>query len=180
MAKMIAMLTMLVLAFMLAVLIPMGVTGNLNKAAFDTLLGRVPELAVIEEDPASPLVVTLNAERTRLTEWDAQLKKQEELLALREGELSSTLAEVKTIQAEITSAMDELDERQTAGMTEVANTLSTMEAANAAIDLEAMTPEQAAMLLPMIDKKSRGEILDAMTDTQHRSLIFQIMQESKY
>lgn len=180
MAKMIAMLTVLVASFMLAVIVPMAANGRLNKESLDRILGREAVLEVVEEDPAGPLVESLNTERARLSEWDSKLRKQADLLAIREGELSATWNEVRTIQAEITAAMDELDDRQTAGMTEVANTLATMEAKNAAVDLEAMTPEQAALLLPMIDERARGEILDSMTDTQHRALIFQVMQEAKY
>jgi flagellar motility protein MotE (MotC chaperone) len=180
MGKLIAMLTVIVAAFLMALVIPMAASGKLNKESLDKILGRTPELVEEEPDPASPLVVSLNEERARLTQWESDLTKRESLLALREGELSSTLSDVKAIQAEIAASMDELDEDQKKGMTQVASALASMEPENAAMDLESMTPERAAMLLPMIDEKVQGEILDAMTDAQHRSLIFQIMQEPKY
>lgn len=180
MGKIVAKLTVIGAAFLMAMVIPMAASGKLNQESLDKIRGRESEMIEEEPDPVSPLVTSLNEERTRLTEWDAGLTKRESLLALREGELSSTLSEVKTIQAAIAASMDDLDEQQKAGVAQVATTLAVMEPSNAAMDLESMTPERAAMLLPMIDEKKRGEILDEMTDVRHRSLIFQIMQESKY
>ena len=180
MKKLIATLVMVIAAFMVAVVVPMAVTGKLNKESIDKILGREAQLETDEPDPANALLQSLDTERDRLKEWEADLAKREELLTLREQELSSTLDEVTQMQASITAAMDDMDSDQQDRMMEVATTLGSMKPDNAAADLESMTPEQAARLLPMIDERSRGKILDAMNDLQHRSLILQIMQESKY
>ncbi|MFP6582273.1 MAG: hypothetical protein VCD00_06925 [Candidatus Hydrogenedentota bacterium] len=180
MKKIIATLVALVAVFMLAVVVPMAVSGYLNKASIDTLLGREPSLEADEPDPATALVQSLNEERDRLRAVEADLQKREELLTLRESDLSATLAEVKAIQEAVSANMDTLDAQQEAGIAEVAKTLSSMKADNAAVELESMTPEQAARLLPLISERSKGKILDAMSDLQHRSLILQILQESKY
>jgi flagellar motility protein MotE (MotC chaperone) len=180
MGKIITTLVVVIAAFMLAVVIPMAASGNLNKESIDKILGREVLLEPNEPDPASTLLQSLNEERERLTAWDADLKKRENLLALREADLSSTVKEVQAMQEQINSSMDTLDEEAMAGIEEVAKTLGTMKPDNAAKDLEAMTPEQAAKLLPLIEERSRGKILDAMEDLQHRSLILQIMQETKY
>lgn len=180
MGKLIATLVMVVAAFLLAVVIPMAATGKLNKESIDKIRGVEVTLEAEEPDPATPLLQSLEAERERLNELAADLAKREELLTLREQELSSTLQEVTQMQASIAAAMDEMDADQQERMMEVAKTLGSMKATNAADDLESMTPEQAAVLLPLIDERARGKILDAMDDLQHRSLILQIMQESKY
>lgn len=180
MGKLIATLLGVVLAFLLAVVIPMAATGKLDKASIDKILGKEVVLEPDEPDPANSLLVSLDAERERLKEWESKLSKREEFLNLREQELSSTLNEVTQMQESIAAAMDTMDEDQQKRMMEVAKTLGTMKPNNAADDLESMTPEQAARLLPMIDERARGKILDAMDDLQHRSLILQIMQESKY
>lgn len=180
MGKIIATLVAIVAAFMLAVVVPMAASGFLNKESIDTILGRTPELEESKPDPASALVKSLGEERERLKVWDAELKKREELLTLRETDLSTTLNEVKEIQASVMANMDSLDADQQAGIEEVAKTLSSMKPDNAAQDLEAMTPEQAAKLIPLISDRSRGKILDSMKDLQHRSLILQILQENRY
>lgn len=180
MGKFIAILVTVVAAFLLAVTIPLAASGRLNKESIDTILGREAELEPDMPDPANALLQSLDSERTRLSEWEADLQKREELITLREQELSATLDEVTQMQASIAAAMDEMDADQQERMMEVAKTLGTMRPENAADDLESMTPEQAARLLPMIDERPRGKILDAMDDLQHRSLILQIMQESKY
>ena len=180
MGKIIATLTLVALAFIAALVVPLALSGKLNKDSMNTIMGREPEVLMEKVDPAGPLMQSLTEEQERLSTWDTDLTKREELLKLREADVSSTLAEVKTIQAEITQAMDQLDKEQQDRLTTLAKTLGGMKAAKAAESLEQMTPEQASVLLPIINEDSRGKILDSMKDIQHRALIFQIMQESKY
>ena len=179
MGKLIATFTLVVLAFMAALIVPLALSGKLNKESIDTIMGKDSNAIQEPIDPAGPLMQSLEEEQERLATKDAELTKRDELLTLREAEVSATLNEIKTIQAEITQAMDTLDEEKQTRLTNLAKTLGTMKADNAAKSLEEMTPEQASLLLPMISEKNRGKILDSMDD-EHRALVFQIMQESKY
>ena len=180
MGKFITFFTLIVLAFMAALVVPLALSGKLDKDSINTILGKETEAPVAEVDPAGALMQTLKEEQERLVALDAAITKREELVKLREAEVQATLNEVTTLQAEITQSMNVLDEEQKTRLADLAKTLGTMKAEKAAESLEQMTPEQASDLLPLISDKDRGKILDSMKDLQHRALIFQIMQESKY
>ncbi len=105
MKKIIATLVALVAVFMLAVVVPMAMSGYLNKASIDTLLGREALLEPDEPDPATALEQSLNEERDRLATWNVDLQNREELLTLRESDLSTTLSEIKAIQASVSANM---------------------------------------------------------------------------
>ena len=181
MGRIIAILALSLAGLVLGIVGPMAMTGKLNKDTLDKLMGKEPALPAMEApDESGPLLTELKRERERLEAWDAKLKKKDELLALREQEVFSALDELSDIQKEVNTTLDELDTKQETGIKNVATTLASMKPQEAAVDLEAMTPEDAARLLPQIDERKRGKILDAMEDQQKRALILQIMQERKY
>ena len=76
----------------------------------------------------------------------------------------SSLDEMLLVQEDVIKALDTLDAEQAKGIEDVALSMASMKPAIAAKDLELMSPEDAARLLPLIEERKRGKILDAMTD----------------
>lgn len=164
-----------------ALLIPLAITGNLSAAALNHLLGRdVPVESTGERaDDLGPLAQEIILERERLEELASELTEERDRLDQRERVMDERLNEIAQIQAEITSTIDTLDSDRQAAIQAIAKTMAAMTAQNAATDLESMSPEEAARILPLIKDRNRGRILDAM-DANRRSLIIQVMQERKY
>lgn len=132
-----------------------------------------------KEDALGPLAEKLRAERKRLEDWDTDLTEEASRLTQRERNIDDTLAQVTQIQTDIVAAMDTLDLDQIAQMETIAKSMAAMDEVNAAADLEAMTPEQAARILPLIKDRDRGKILDAM-NADTRLTILQIQVDRKY
>lgn len=166
---------------MAALLIPLAVTGNLNAAALSHFLGRDEpvESTADRADSLGPLAKEIILEQERLEELASELTEERDRLDQRERVMDERLNEIAQIQAEITSTIDTLDSDRQAAIQAIAKTMAAMTAQNAATDLESMSPEEAARILPLIKDRNRGRILDAM-DADRRSLIIQVMQERKY
>ncbi len=179
--KILGIAVLAIVCFLVALVGPMAVTGQLNKDTLGLLFGEEdtsdPEKA--GEDDLGPLAAKLRTEQKRLQELDAKLNEEDARLTQRERIIDQALVEITQIQTEVATAMDALDEEQQAGIQSIAKSLEAMTAQNAAMDLQAMSPQEAARLLPLIKDRSRGKILDEMA-ADNRSLILQVMQERKY
>ncbi len=159
---------------------PAALTGKLSEDTIRQLLGREGPPAIMRKaDELGPLAEKLRAEQKRLEDWDAELAEEDERLTQRERIVDDTLAQVTLIQTDISSAMDTLDQEQETAIEVIAKTMAAMDEKNAATDLEAMTPEEAARILPLIKDRNRGKILDAM-NADKRSMILQVQQDRKY
>lgn len=170
-----------IVCFLVAVIIPMAVTGNLNEETITRLFAgeQPPEATRTADDYLGPLAAKLRAQQERLDEWDTRLAQEDVRLTQRERIVDETLTQITQIQTDVSAAMDALDTEQQAAILSIAKTMAAMTARNAAIDLEAMSPEEAARILPLIKDRNRGKILDAMA-ADRRSLILQVLQERKY
>ncbi len=170
-----------IVCFLAALIIPMAVTGQLNKDTLGLLFGDEETSATVKAggDDLGPLAAKLSAELKRVQEWDVKLSEEDALLTQREDILDDTLTQITQIQTEIAAAMDTLDAEQQAAIKQIAKTMEAMAPENAATDLQAMSPEEAARILPLIKGRARGKILDEMEAAQ-RSLILQVLQERKY
>lgn len=170
-----------IVCFLAALIIPMAVTGQLNKATLGLLFGdeETPATVKVSEDDLGPLRAKLSAEQKRLKDLDAKLNEEAVILTERERSLDKTLTQITQIQTQIAAAMDALDTEQQASIQSIAETMEAMTPLNAATDLQAMSPEEAARILPLIRDRNRGKILDAMV-ADKRSLILQVLQEQKY
>jgi flagellar motility protein MotE (MotC chaperone) len=183
MGKLVAILGIAVVGFLAAVVGMLAVSGNLNKEAVDSLLGRGTEIASETspvDDPSSVLVKELKLERERLVQKQRDLDAREEQLKLREQEVDTTLTDIQTIQEQITEAMNTLDAAQESNLKDLSETLENMKAQEAADALEAMDPKDAVKLLPLIKEKDRGKIMDSMKDKDKRATLFELLQERLY
>ena len=181
MLKILGIAVLAMACFLVALVGPMAVTGQLNKDTFDLLFGGEEESAPVKagEDDLGPLAVKLRSEQQRLQEWDAKLNDEDARLTQRERIIDQALVEITQIQTEVATAMDALDAEQQAAILSIAKSLEAMTAPNAATDLQAMSPEEAARILPLMKDRNRGRILDEM-NADKRSLILQELQARKY
>ncbi|MDK1020133.1 MAG: hypothetical protein QGD90_00665 [Candidatus Hydrogenedentes bacterium] len=170
-----------IVCFLAALIIPMAVTGQLDKVTLSLFFGDEETSATVKagEDDVGPVAAKLSAELKRVQEWDAKLSEKAALLTQREDILDETLTQITQIQTQIAAAMDALDTEQQAAIQSIAKTMEAMTPLNAATDLQAMSPEDAARILPLVKDRNRGKILDAMA-ADNRSLILQVLQERKY
>ena len=181
MLKILGIAVLAIVCFLAALIGPMAVTGQLNKDTLGLFFGDEETSAPVKagEDGLGPLAAGLRSEQKRLEEWDAKLGEEDARLTQRERIMDQALTEIEQIQAEISAAMDELDAEQLAGIQSIAKTMAAMSAKNAATDLQTMSPEEAARILPLIKDRNRGKILDEM-DADKRSLIIQVLQDRRY
>ena len=180
MIKVVGIIVLALVAFFVAVITPLALTGNLNRDTMSRLMGgeeAVPTPAV--EDASSQLAQDLNAREVKLEDWESELETRQTRLDQRERELDATLDQITDRQDELYAKLDELDAEHLQALQDVAKTMAAMDEKNAAADLEVMTPEDAARLLPLIKERPRGKILDEM-DEEKRAKIIQLMQERKY
>ena len=134
---------------------------------------------IVEQDPSGPFAQALKNKERELNEREQELSDRDERLVQRQRILDDTLSEVTQIQEEIQIALDELDTDRDDRIEKSAKLLAAMNAVNAAKDMEAMAPEDAAELLRYIKERNAGRILDAM-EPQKRTLVHQHLQERKY
>ena len=171
------------IAFLVAVIGPLAATGQL-KTAMEKVLGRGDAenaaALIVAPDEANELAKALNERAGELDARKERLDELENRLNIRRSEIDEQLDYLEEQRAEVFAALDKLDAAQQQGLNEVALTLAAMKPAEAAMDLEQMLPEQAAELLPLIEERKRGKMLDAMIDKDKRAAILDIMQDRKY
>lgn len=167
--------------FVITIVGALAVTGNLNAEAVNRLMGRevASTTAIDDEDPSGPFMNALKEKETRLNEQEQELNARDDRLLQRQRILDETLEEIALIQEQIQAGLDELDTDRDERIVKTAKLIAAMNATNAAKDLEAMPPEDAAELLRNIKERNAGRILDAM-DPRKRTLVHQYLQERKY
>jgi len=166
--------------FLVALLVPAVLSGNLTADTARRLVGiEPPEPPVDPDAQLGPLARKLKEEQQRLKEWEAALAEREAKLVQRERILDQTLEEISATQEAVKAALNELDAERAAACEEIAKSLTAMEPRNAAVDLESFPPDDAAHILRLIRERDRGKILDAMEETR-RADIMQEMVAKKY
>ena len=157
-----------------------AVKGQLSADAIKRIAGIEAEPP--PPDPNAnlgPLAQTRKAQQEKWAAWQRELADREARRDQREQLLDQTLAEITKMREEVMEAMEALDEEQVAALTDIAKSMEKMDPKNAAVDLEAMEPEKAARLVPLIKTSSRGKILDEM-NADARNQINEVLQAKKY
>ena len=167
--------------FIITIVGALAATGNLNADAINRLMGREGsgEVSMDTEDPSGPFMNALKAKEQQLNEQEQNLNERDDRLMQRQRILDETLEEITLIQEQIQAGLDDLDTDRDERIIKTAKLIAAMSAPNAAKDLEAMPPEDAAELLRNIKERNAGRILDAM-DPRKRTLVHQYLQKRKY
>lgn len=160
----------------------LAMTGKLNADTFAKLMGKEQPAHSAAPAPAQelgPLTTKMKEEQERLRAKEIQLNEWAAQLDQREAQLDQTLAEVTKIQEEVNTAVEQADEEHQARILQIARTMEKMDPKNAAVDLAAMTPEDAATIVLQINERSRGKILDEMMP-EPRAQLLEVLQEKKF
>ena len=181
MAKTLIIVFLAFAAFLVAVLVQMGMQGQLNMASVNRVLGREAEQTgpVEEGDPLSPIAQRIKADRDALDQRKVDLDSREARLQQRQQVLDDTLKKITDIEQRIQTGLGQFDQQQAAALQSVAKSLENMTDTTAALSLEAMDPERAAVLLPLIAERDRGKIFDAMQENS-RNLVLEVMQSQDF
>lgn len=159
----------------------LAMTGKLNAETFAKLLGKEeaahPTAAAPVQD-LGPLTTKIKEEQERQRAKEIELNEREAQLEQREAQLEQMLAEVTKLQEEVNAALGQVDEQHQAAILQIAKTMEKMDPKNAAMDLAAMTPEDASHIVLQITERSRGKILDEMMP-EPRAQLLEVLQEKK-
>lgn len=154
-------------AFAAAALVPLHLSGNLNKEGIERIFGKEPPPAPAEEaDTVSqdPLTDALKKKEESLKAREEELRQKEEQVKKMTADLEALRSDIATMQAQMEEKLSQEDAAQAERLQTVAQSLSKMKPANAAASLESWDPKEAATVLKLVKERERGRILDAMGD----------------
>ncbi len=151
------------LSFLGVLVLGLGVTGNLNRDAFDKVRGVEQALdtpLTTMQDALSPLAQQLRQKEESLRQRDRQLNDREQQLARREEELTQVRTELEQLRDVIDGSLGEADTERRVRMTTIAITLANMRPKQAAERLNGLPVEDVAEILLQVERpKDRGAIM---------------------
>lgn len=159
--------------------------GTLTQEDLDALFGETPTEAAPDLPQVDELNATARLLRDReklLDEREAELNAEAERIEQEMVELQTLLNELEQRQDDIEAAILKDEQRRARDWTEIADSLSSMEAQVAADTLSAMMkedPETVPHLIREIDKRSRGKILSNVDPEMNKDL-FLLLQQPAY
>jgi len=164
-------------AFAAAVLVPIGMSGHLNREGFEKILKKdtAPTPAAVKPDPANPLLRALQKQREALAKREAKLKEDEQRVRAMQADLDQLRDELEEVLSEIQAKLSEEDAAQQQRLAKVAEALADMKPRNAAETLETFTADEASRVLMLVKDRDRTKILDAMEQEQ-AALILKTLQ----
>ena len=167
-------------SFAAALLVPLGLSGNLNREGLEKILKRDAQRPVEapQPDPATPLLRALNQQREALERREEELKEEEQRLRAMHADLEELREKVRDMLFKVQTTLSEEDEAHDERLQEVAQALSRMNPRNAAETMNSFTPDEAARVLRLIRDRDRIRILDAM-DQEQAALILRTLQEPR-
>lgn len=177
------------IAFGAAVVVPIGLSGNLNADGLGKILGRTPPADPTEDadakepetDIASAWASRLRDEEERQRKKAAELDEREKRLDLQQDDLDKQQTYVEDLQTDINAKLDRLDGEENTRLADAAKLLEGMKATGAAESLAAMKPEEAAEIIRrMKPGKTVGKIMDAFTDAEARNRILDELKARPY
>ncbi len=177
------------LAFGAAIVVPIGLSGDLNADGLGKILGRTPPAEPAEEsehknpetDIASAWAGRLRDEEERQRKRAAELDERENRLELQEDDLEEQQAYIAELQTDINTKLDRLDGEENTRLADAAKLIEGMKATGAAESLAAMKPEEAAEIVRrMKPGRNVGKIMDAFTDAEVRNRILDELKARPY
>ena len=166
MMRLIGLGTLAVVSFILTLLLPIALSGNLSKEGLTKLFTKTPppEQSVVEkEDPLDPFVRALKEREEALNKREEALKTQEEQIKKSQADLDQLRKAVEAQQTDINEKVKQADADQQKRMKMVADSLAKMKPGVAADSIKELTPEEAAQLLMLMKDKERAKILNQFT-----------------
>lgn len=150
-------------------------SGGFTKEGMQKLLGleapKAVEAAPPSEEQIPELIKALNERDKELTERENALKTEEKHVEEVRAQLDGLRSTLQDLVAEATKSLDKADSDKQQRLQNVANSLGAMEPEAAAVAMESWLPQDAAIVLQMIDEDVRGEILNAMTPDKAAAIL---------
>ena len=166
MMRLIGLGALALLSFVLTLLLPIALSGNLSKEGVKKLFTKTPpaEQSIIEkEDPLDPFVRALKEREEALNKREETLKGQEDQVKKSQADLEQMRKDVEAKLTAIEEKVKQADADQVKRMLVVATSLAKMKAPVAADSLKELTPDEAAQLLLLMKDKERAKILNQFT-----------------
>lgn len=174
--KLYVVLTVSLFAGIGVLLAALYLSGALTKEGLRKLLDVEPapvteNVAAVSEAQIPEVVKALNEREQELDEREAALKTE----AARIDETRAQLEELRTVLrdlvADASQSLDEADAEHQQRLQNVALSLGAMKAQQAAEAISAWAPEDAAVVLQMIEERPRGKILDNLNPDEAAAIL---------
>ncbi|NUM53932.1 MAG: hypothetical protein HUU46_09840 [Candidatus Hydrogenedentes bacterium] len=168
-------LVMAIFAFAATIAGALYLAGGFTQEGMQKLLGiEAPKPEEAEPPSAEQIpevVKALNEREAELAEREAALKTEEKRILETRTQLEDLRTTLEGLVAEATKSLDAADSDKFQRLQNVANSLGAMEPESAAQAMESWLPNDAAIVLQMIDEEVRGEILNAMPPDKSASIL---------
>ncbi len=115
-------------------------------------------------DMITEMIEAYKAEREKLDLKSVELKAMEEELKLREATLRQLIAELEQKQRDLTSKIVKVKESQRENMGIIADRTAKMDPVKAVEYLQQLDPEEAGVILSLINERITAKIFDAAVD----------------
>ncbi len=171
------------LSFALTVAGMLAMTGDLNKAGLEKLLGRnQPEVSAEtapEPDQLSEMAKALQEREEAIKAREDDLEIQQQRLNETQDQMEELRNNLKDLIAQLTQSVDTIDADTQARLQDVADSLAGMKPDAAALVLAEYPPEQGARLLQLIDERARGKILDKMNEKKAAEFLKALTEQNE-
>lgn len=171
---MILYIVILLVGFVGAIVGVLAATHNLNREAFDKLMGKVPEgaaQAAESPDDVDPLLRAIRDQQKKLDEREAAMKAQEERIKTAQADLQKLRDELGALLQQYSQDLDKGDAESEAKRAEVQALMEKMKPDQAAEIISTKTPEEALALLKLIPEKSRPKVMEKLPPDKAAELI---------
>lgn len=168
-------LVMAIFAFAATIAGALYLSGGFTQEGMQKLLGietpKAPEGAPPSAEQIPEVVKALNEREAELTERETALKTEERRIQETRAQLDELRSTLQGLVEEATKSLDAADSDKYQRLQNVANSLGAMEPESAAQAMESWLPQDAAIVLQLIDEEVRGEILNAMRPDKSASIL---------
>ena len=169
-------LVMAIFAFVATVVGALYFAGGFTQEGLQRLLGVEPPK--VEQAAAPPsaeqipeVVKALNERDAELTERETALKTEEKRIEQTRQQLDELRTTLQALVADATKSLDQSDSDKQQRLQNVASSLGAMEPESAAKAIESWLPQDAAIVLQLMDEELRGEILNAMKPDKSAAIL---------
>ena len=175
-------LVMAIFAFAATIAGALYFSGGFTQEGMQKLLGieapKPLEAAPPSAEQIPEVVKALNERETELSEREAALTTEEKRIEETRGQLDELRQTLQDLVAEATKSLDQADSDKQERLQNVANSLGAMEPESAAQAIESWLPQDAAIVLQMVDEEVRGEILNAMRPDNAAAILIAMKEVS--
>lgn len=159
-------LVMAIFAFALTIAGAVYLAGGFTQEGMQKLLGietpKPLEAAPPSAEQIPEVVAALNEREAELTERENAVKTEEQRIQQTRTQLEELRATLQALVEEATKSLDQADSDKQQRLVNVANSLSAMEPESAAKAIESWLPQDAAIVMQLMDDEVRGEVLNTM------------------